>query len=162
MITSERKLHVEPLPNANQYSLKVAFATRDRHHIDQHFGTAKCVLIYGVSKQQWSLVEAIEYPNVDENTHNKLPARINDLESCAAIYCNACGAAAIRQLLAHDIHPVKVHEGTSIHAQVTDIQTELNGKPMGWLARALKQAERKKESTVAIEDRLDRLMDEEW
>lgn len=162
MIKSERKLHVEPLPNANQFKLKVAFATRDRHHVDQHFGMAKCVLIYGVSDEHWSLMEAIEYPTINENTHDKLPARISDLEECSAIYCNACGAAAIRQLLAHDIHPVKVSEGANIHLQIADIQEELKGQPMGWLARALKRTERKSRVTEQVDTRLDRLMDEEW
>lgn len=162
MIKSERKFHIEPLPNAAQFSLKVAFATRDRHHVDQHFGMAKCVLIYGISEERWSLVEAIEYPTIDENTHDKLPARISDLEECSAIYCNACGAAAIRQLLSHDINPVKVSVGAKIHAQIEDIQAELKGQPMGWLARALKLSERKKLAVDHVEERLDRLMDEEW
>jgi len=162
MLKSERKLHVEPAPNENQFSIKVAFSTLDRHHVDQHFGTAKCVLIYGVAKDNWSLFEAIEYPTIDENTHDKLPVRISDLEQCSAIYCNACGAAAIRQLLAYDINPVKVTEGANIHRLLMDIQTELKGSPSGWLARALKNAVRKREKATTAGKRLDQLMDEEW
>ena len=162
MIQSERKLHIEPQPDEEQFSLKVGFTTLDRQHVDQHFGTAKCVLIYGVGKESWSLLEAIEYPAIDEKTHDKLPARINDLKECSAIYCNAVGAAAIRQLLAEDINPVKVSEGADIHLLLTDIQGELRGSPTGWLARALKVAERRKMQDAPQKDRLNKLMDEDW
>jgi nitrogen fixation protein NifX len=162
MIKSERKLHVEPSPGEAEFSLKVAFTTLDRHHVDQHFGTAKCVLVYGVNKEHWSLLEAIEYPSINEGTHEKLPARIADLDGCAAIYCNACGASAIRQLLGKEINPVKVSEGANIHTLLSEIQDELQGTPTGWLSRALKTEERKKQDNASVQGRLSKLMDEEW
>ncbi|MCL1074741.1 NifB/NifX family molybdenum-iron cluster-binding protein [Shewanella dokdonensis] len=156
---SERKLHVEPLPDA-KFQIKVAFATLDRRHVDQHFGSARSVLVYGVGHEQWSILEAIEYPQDDSRTHDRLPARIRDLSHCAAIFCNACGASAIRQLLDQGIHPVKVAEGCDIHQLLEDIRQELNGTPMGWLARSLKQLEAPPQQDGR--ERLQALMDEEW
>lgn len=164
MLKSERKLHVEPRPDEEQFSLKIAFATKDRVHVDQHFGTAKCVLIYGVGTQSWSLLEAIEYPDIDGKRHDKLPCRIRDLAemSCAAIFCNACGVSAIRQLLGSDINPVKVQEGADIHRLIAELQTELSGKPTGWVGRAVKAAEQETKSEKSDERRLAQLMDEDW
>ncbi|WED24075.1 NifB/NifX family molybdenum-iron cluster-binding protein [Vibrio sp. JC009] len=164
MIRSERKLHIEPAPDEEQFQLKVAFATQDRHHVDQHFGTAKGVLIYGVGLEKWSLLEAIEYPAITEQTHDKLPGRISDLKECqcSAIFCNACGASAIRQLLGEDINPVKVSQGTDIHMLLAEIQCEMRGKPMGWLGRALKSAEKKSKDKDTTQQRLSGLMDEDW
>lgn len=162
MTIGERKLHVEPAPDEAQFDIKVAFVTQDRQRVDQHFGTAKGVLIYGVSEQSWSLLEAIEYPIVSEQTHAKLPGRITDLKGCAAVYCNACGAAAIRQLLADEINPVRVSEGSDIHQLISELQLELRGTPMGWLGRALKQAKRECSNSGSQADRLNALMDEDW
>ena len=162
MIKSERKLHIEPSPDEAEFKLKIGFTTLDRHHVDQHFGTAKCVLIYGISNERWSLVEAIEYPLISEKTHEKLPARIADLKGCAAIYCNACGVSAIRQLLSENVNPVKVSEGADIHMLLAEIQTELKGSPTGWLARALKLEAKKKHDQLSDQNRLNELMDEEW
>lgn len=145
MKISERKLHVEPRPEEEAFTLKVAFATHDRKNVDQHFGSCKSMLVYGVNVQEWHLLEAIEYAELPADTHNKLPARISDLTGCAAVFCNACGASAIRQLLEKNIHPVKVTEGREIHELLVTIQDELAGEPGGWLARAIKRKEQEDE-----------------
>lgn len=162
MKISERKLHVEPAPDAGSFSLKVGFTTQDRNHVDQHFGSAKCVLIYGVSGADWHVLEAIEYADLAASAHNKLPARIGDLSGCAAVFCNACGASAIRLLLERNIHPVKVMEGMEIHKLLEGIQQELNTEPSGWLARAIKQYNLSKEPKMDKNQRLSQLMDEDW
>ncbi len=160
MITSERKLHVEPQPKEHEYLLKVAFCTVDRQTVNQHFGTGRCVLIYGVSTDDSHLLEAIEYPFVTDKAHDKLSVRIEDLSHCSAVYCNACGPAAIRQLLEQDVHPVKVREGMEIQTLISEIQNELSGTPMGWLGRAIKN--KTTPTNLSKQDQLSQLMDEEW
>ncbi|SHO56811.1 NifB/NifX family molybdenum-iron cluster-binding protein [Vibrio quintilis] len=162
MKISERKLHVEPRPEEEAFTLKVAFATHDRKNVDQHFGSCKSMLVYGVNVQEWHLLEAIEYAELPADTHNKLPARISDLTGCAAVFCNACGASAIRQLLEKNIHPVKVTEGREIHELLVTIQDELAGEPGGWLARAIKRKEQEDEPEGKKAQRLSQLIDEEW
>lgn len=160
MIERTRKLHVEPPTDGYELEIKVAFATSDRHVVDEHFGSAKGVLIYGVAKQEWHLLEAIEYAKSEGQTHQKLPNRIGDLKGCAAVYCIACGASAIRQLLGEDINPVRVEPGSDIHFLLQELQIELRTQPTGWLARALKRScsgEGKQH-----QNRLQNLMNEEW
>jgi nitrogen fixation protein NifX len=162
MFKSERKLHVEPGPDDSTLSLKVGFTTLDRHRVDQHFGSAKCVLIYGLNDTQWHLLEAIEYSDTTSQTHDKLPTRIQDLSQCSAVYCNACGPSAIRQLLEKGIHPVKVTEGSDIHHLLSDLQQELKEGPSGWLARAIKQTNPERQDVANKAQRLAELMDEDW
>ncbi|MEI8633972.1 NifB/NifX family molybdenum-iron cluster-binding protein [Vibrio sp. PP-XX7] len=90
---SKRKLHVAPDPDEQDFCLKVGFMTLDRQHVDQHFGSAKTVLIYGVNRSGWHVLEAIEYPGQSDAPHHRLPTRIQDLQACAAVFCNACGAS---------------------------------------------------------------------
>ena len=156
MSRCERKLHVEPAPDAGQFRLKVAFATQDRVTVNQHFGTAKSLMVFGVGTEGWSLLEVIEFPSSLKQTHDKLPSRIHELAGCAAVYCNACGVSAIRKLVEQGVNPVKVPEGINIHELLKEIQFELNHFPKGWLARALKQGQRKDEK------RFDRLLDDTW
>lgn len=157
-----RKLHVEPAPGDEAFVVKVAFMTADRHHVDQHFGSAEGVMIYALNEHKWQLVEAIEYLPSPGQTHARLPGRIADLKQCAAVYCNACGSAAIRQLLAQDINPVRVAEGADIHIILSELQQELRGTPVGWLGRALKQVQQEQQSGDAKADWLNAMMDEEW
>ncbi|MEF1292090.1 NifB/NifX family molybdenum-iron cluster-binding protein [Vibrio sp. M260118] len=159
MIERKRKLHVEPPSDGYELAIKVAFATSDRHLVDQHFGSAEGMLIYGVAKQEWHLLEAIEYSESDGQTHQRLPNRINDLKGCAAVYCIACGASAIRQLLGEDINPVRVEPGYDIHLLLQKLQIELRTQPAGWLARALKRSQ---SGEGKQQNRLQNLMDEEW
>lgn len=158
-MTTERKLHIEPQPQAGEFAIKVAFATANRRQVEQHFGSARGMLIYGVDKTEWRILAAIEYAEGEQRAHDRLPARIADLAECAAVFCNACGASAIRQLLDRGIHPVKVAEGADIHTLLQQLQQELQGKPMGWLARSLKHIERAPSNEA---ERLQALMDEEW
>ncbi|WPC76287.1 NifB/NifX family molybdenum-iron cluster-binding protein [Vibrio porteresiae] len=163
MKISERKLTVKPNRNLEDFYLKVAFATETRQKVDQHFGSARGMLIYGLHQEGWNLLEAIEYTESSTTTHDKLPKRISDLEDCAAVYCNACGAAAIRQLLDNHIHPVKVMAGTDIHELLSDLKQEVDGGPKGWLARAMKQNQLLVAQASSSEaQRYEQLMDEEW
>lgn len=164
MRNSRRKLSVEPRPETNQFSFNIAFSTQDRQHVDQHFGTAKCVLIYGVGPDSFALIEAIEYRNVDEDRHQKLPMRIHDLEvlDCAAIYCNACGVSAIKQLLESGVNPVKVPVGLKIHSLIAELQKNLLGEPSGWVKRVLMSKLQASQPGFNEQQRLEQLMDEEW
>jgi nitrogen fixation protein NifX len=100
-------------------SVKIAFASSDRRQVDQHFGAAESFAIYELSDDDARLVEVAEFTDSDtamDGHEGKLAAKIDLLADCAAVYCNAVGASAIKQLLARDIQPLKVEEGTLIAA----------------------------------------------
>ena len=46
-------------------ALKVAFATADMKHVDQHFGAAKSFAIYAVDRERTCFVEASEFGQLD-------------------------------------------------------------------------------------------------
>ncbi|MCY9878129.1 NifB/NifX family molybdenum-iron cluster-binding protein [Vibrio natriegens] len=159
MKSTKRRLYLPPEPTQEKLRVKIAFTTSDRQTVDQHFGSAKGVLIYGIYHTEWHLMEAIEY-RTSGPAHDKLPSRIEDLSGCAAIFCNACGASAIRQLLECDIQPVKVNEKCDIHFLLNEVLAELDSAHTGWLSRALKK--NKQPDTSGTEKMLTQLMDEEW
>lgn len=121
--------------------LKVAFASSDRKHVDQHFGAARAFAIYAIDTDSISLIEVAEFMETAMDGHEgKLAAKIALLAGCTAVYCQAIGASAIQQLLAQSIQPVKVPEGASIESLTAALQADLQSGPSGWIAKALRRS----------------------
>lgn len=122
-------------------ALKVAFATADMKHVDQHFGAASSFAIYAVDPQNACFVEANEFGRLDmDGNEDKLGVKIEALEGCVAVYSQAIGASAIKQLKAKGIQPVKVTPGAKISDLMDSLQQELREGPSHWLAKAIAEA----------------------
>lgn len=119
-------------------ALKVAFATSDMQHVDQHFGAAQSFAVYAVNQDQVCLVEASEFGVLQmDGNEDKLAAKINALDGCIAVYSQAVGASAINQLKLKGIQPVKVSPGARIRDLLESLQDELRQGPRSWLAKAI-------------------------
>lgn len=122
--------------------LKVAFASTDRLHVDQHFGSSRAFVIYGVDQARAKVLSVAEFADQEQDgDEDKLISKLNLLEGCIAVYCKACGASAVRQLLSVGIQPVKVSQITDIQALIEILQLELREGPSAWLARAVQRIE---------------------
>lgn len=119
-------------------ALKIAFATTDMENVNQHFGSAKSFAVYAVDMEASQLLEAAQFGELaQDGNEDKLSVKIQLLEGCAAVYCQAIGGSAINQLLSYGIQPVKVHEGSKIKDLIVDLQNELKAGPSSWLAKAI-------------------------
>lgn len=119
-------------------AVKVAFATTDMSHVNQHFGAAQAFAIYAVDMEHTRLVEAIEFGDLKQDgNEDKLAAKISALDGCIAVYSQAVGASAMRQLQAAGVQPVKVSADSPISALLEALQDELASGPSTWLARAI-------------------------
>jgi nitrogen fixation protein NifX len=118
--------------------LKIAFATSDMQHVNQHFGSAQTFAIYSVDVESAELLEAAQFGELaQDGDENKLSAKLEILDGCAAVYCEAVGASAARQIMAAGIQPVKVNRDSRICDLIEDFQTELKTGPSAWLAKAI-------------------------
>lgn len=119
-------------------AVKVAFATSDLKQVDQHFGAAESFAIYAIDPEQASLIEVVQFGQLDrDGNEDKLAAKIDALKGCIAIYCQAIGASAVNQLRPKGIQPVKVSAGTPLTQAICGLQTEMRDGPSAWLARAI-------------------------
>lgn len=119
-------------------SLKVAFATTNLKTVDQHFGSAERFAVYLIEPGASTLHSVAEFGQLQQDgNENKLVEKFALLDGCAAVFCHAIGASAIRQLLALGIQPLKVPEGASIAQLVENLKKELAEGPAGWIARAI-------------------------
>ncbi len=115
----------------------MAFATTDLKHVDQHFGSAERFAIYRVEPHHVSLLKVTEFGQLArDGNESKLLEKFALLADCVAVYCQAVGPSAVRQLMGMKIVPLKVPEGTGIAALVTALQKEMLAGT-GWAARAL-------------------------
>jgi nitrogen fixation protein NifX len=138
-------------------ALKIAFATTDMETVNQHFGSAKSFAIYAVDMDNAQLLEAAEFGELKQDgNEDKLSVKIELLNGCAAVYCQAVGGSAINQLIAKNIQPVKVHEGGKIKDLIVDLQNEMKAGPSSWLAKALNQHK------SADPNRFDQMEGEGW
>jgi nitrogen fixation protein NifX len=119
-------------------SVTVAFATTDRKHVDQHFGAAMAFAVYAVSPSHASLVEYAQFGELQYDGHeDKLSPKLALLQGCAAVYCQAVGGSAIRQLLAAGIQPLRVEEGSVIEQLIRDLQADWRAGNAAWAEKAL-------------------------
>jgi nitrogen fixation protein NifX len=133
-------LHVNETGMSMDTAIKVAFATSDMIHVNQHFGSAKCFAIYAVDPEQAEFLEAAQFGELaQDGNEDKLAVKIQLLEGCAAVYCQAVGASAIKQIVTQGIQPIKVHEGSTIKHLLIDLQNEMKSGPSSWLAKAINQ-----------------------
>lgn len=119
-------------------AVKLAFASTDMKHVNQHFGSAKSFVIYAVDPEHSRMQEVAQFGDLEQDgNEDKLMTKMSALEGCIAVYSQAVGASAVRQLKALGIQPVKVSAGTEIKELLVSIQQELHSGPATWLARAL-------------------------
>ncbi len=124
--------------------VRIAFASADRKTVDQHFGAAEAFVIYELSENDARLVEAVEFHDGDtamDGHEGKLASKIALLGGCAAVYCNAVGGSAIKQLVAAGIQPMKVEEGTPVDELLCGLNQAMLKEPPVWMARHLKTAD---------------------
>jgi nitrogen fixation protein NifX len=119
-------------------ALRVAFASTDMKHVDQHFGAAESFAIYVVDMERTQLLEVAQFGQLEQDgNEDKLAAKLDALEGCIAVYSQAAGASAVAQLKARGIQPVKVSAGAPIADLLVTLQEELRSGPAAWLARAI-------------------------
>ncbi len=117
-------------------TLKLAFATTDMKHVNQHFGSAQAFAIYALDIGHARLLEAAQFDKLEQDGHeDKLVSKIAMLEGCAAVYCQAVGSSAIRQLRARGIQPIKVVAGVVIADLIESVQDMLRTGASVWLSR---------------------------
>lgn len=139
---------------AASMTLKIAFASSDRRVVDQHFGAAEAFCIYRLAEEGARLVEVAEFHDSEiamDGHEGKLARKIELLDGCAAVYCNAVGASAIKQLLAAGIQPIKVEEGTSLDELLGGLNRSLKHEPPAWLKQRLQPKEDDRFSAMEAE-----------
>lgn len=119
-------------------AMRIAFATTDLKHIDQHFGSTEAFALFAVTAESHEFLEAIRFAGAaQDGNEDKLVERMNALAGCAAVYVQAVGSSAIQRLLSSGVQPVKIAPGTPIAEALAALKLEIQVGTTPWIARAL-------------------------
>ena len=142
-------------------AIKVAFATSDMKRVDQHFGAAEIFALYTVNSARICLAEVVQFSSTTMNGYeedgraprqsgggrtvsgsnarghdeSKLAVRIDALEGCVVVYCQAIGASAINQLRVQGVQAIKVAPGAEIKRLLVALQRDLRTGARTWVGR---------------------------
>jgi nitrogen fixation protein NifX len=122
--------------------MKIAFTTTNRSHINSHFGSAKSIDVYEVSKEGYEFLETIIFGgNLNEDgNEDKLAPKVEALKDCTIVYVSAIGGSAASRLIKHGITPLRSKtEVDAIEDTLNELVKTLNGNPPPWLRKALQQ-----------------------
>ena len=138
--------------------LKVAFASTDRTRVNQHFGAAEGFVIYEVTPDKATLVGVAEFAEeAMDGNEDKLGAKVDFLEGCAAVYVMAIGASAIKKLLAKGVQPIRVDEVDGIDDLLVETSKAMTEGGVAWIDRALAA-----QAKTKAEDRFAAMEEEGW
>lgn len=122
--------------------MKIAFASKDSVHINEHFGWANQIDVYTIDQSGYSFLEALKF-NVDlehDEHDDKLTPKLKALADCTIVYVSAIGPGAAARMINSGITPIKANsEDDKIEDILTQLLKTLNGNPPPWLRKALKQ-----------------------
>ena len=119
--------HIQRQLNVNDNAastLKVAFASGDHKHVDQHFGSCQAMMVYGIDPEGAELIQVTEFNVEQGHSLSKLESRMSVISDCFAVFCVAVGESVFRQLLAAGIRAINVNHGTPISQLITQFQQQ--------------------------------------
>ncbi|GMT49050.1 MAG: nitrogen fixation protein NifX [bacterium] len=119
--------------------MKVAFATKDGSTVNEHFGWCQSFLVYDITLDNIENLGFRDVPkhNDDEtNEMSKIDKRIDAIQDCTILYCNAIGPTAAARLARRRIHPLKVAD-TEVIDQLLKRLLQIVKSPPIWLRKVL-------------------------
>jgi len=122
--------------------MKVAFATTDKVHVDEHFGRAEKFLIWEIGPEAAAFSGVVQVKTEGDDEADRIEARCAGLADCALVYVAEIGGPAAARLVAKKIHPIKSKDREPITAVVEKLQEVLRGSPPPWLRKAMLKNER--------------------
>ena len=138
--------------------LKVAFASTDRTRVNQHFGAAEGFVVYEVTPDKATLVGVAEFAEeAMDGNEDKLGAKVDFLEGCAAVYVMAIGASAIKKLMAKGVQPIRINEVDAVDDLLNEISRAMSEGGVAWIDRAIAA-----QTKAKVEDRFANMEEEGW
>ena len=121
-------------------SMKVAFASTDKVHIDEHFGKAEEFYIWNIGPEVAEFSGVIQVSD-EGDAADRIEARGAALEQCALVYVGEIGGPAAARLVQKKIHPLKSKTKEPIADAVSKLQEVMQGNPPPWMRKAMMKSE---------------------
>lgn len=93
--------------------MKIAFASTDNIHVNDHFGWCKCFYLYELKDDAFVFLKALESPNEVESESDKLTYKIECLEDANIVCASHIGPRASLMVKGVGIFVLKSEKETS-------------------------------------------------
>jgi len=109
---------------SDAFPVKVALASSDLKTVDEHFGSASKLVIFGLSETDHQLLKVFELDSSTdpEANHSRIHTRLEIISQCQAVGFVACGPAVMRQMVSQRIRPLRLPEGTPIEQAFAEVR----------------------------------------
>ncbi|MGA2192103.1 MAG: NifB/NifX family molybdenum-iron cluster-binding protein [Nitrospirota bacterium] len=126
--------------------MKVAFATTDGVHVDEHFGRAGKFSMYEFGRDGYVRLESRVFGEGRDKTVESTKGlgaahdlavedKVEKLSDCKIIYLTAIGGPSAARLARKGIMPVKAAEGAVIEELAEGLMTTIRKSPPPWLRK---------------------------
>lgn len=122
--------------------MKVAFASTDKIHVDEHFGRAEVFYLWEIGPEEAEFSGVVQVRTEGDDEADRIEARCAGLSDCALVYVSEIGGPAAARLVAKKIHPIKSKDREPIAVVVKKLQEVLANSPPPWLRKAMLKNER--------------------
>lgn len=137
-----RRFDIVGSRNRKGWSMKVAFASTDKIHVDEHFGHAEEFYIWEIGPETAEFAGVLQVKAEAGDIDDKIEARGAALTDCALVYVAEIGGPAAARLVAKKIHPLKSRDQEPIAVIVAKLQQVMQGNPPPWMRKAMLKEER--------------------
>ncbi len=120
--------------------MKVAFASTDKIHIDEHFGKAAEFYVWNIGPEIAEFSGVIQVTE-EGDAADRIEARGAALEECAMVYVGEIGGPAAARLVQKRVHPLKSKTHEPIADAVAKLQEVMQGNPPPWMRKAMMKGE---------------------
>src|SRR5512147_1575275 len=128
--------------------MKVAFATIDGKHVDEHFGRAGMFAVYEITDRGSFFVEMRKFAEGEDKAvvdtkdmgplhFDAVQVKVERLADCKLVYLTEIGGPSAARLVRKGIMPMKVKEPVSIEQALNDLDKTIRKSPPPWLRKAL-------------------------
>jgi len=117
--------------------MRIAFASKDNIHINQHFGWAKEFYIYEIKGDSFTFIKSVDSSIEIEDEIEKLNYKIECCEGCDILYVQQIGPKASLMVKASKIFPM---QSSSENEKIEDILNKLikmKENPPIWMRRLI-------------------------
>lgn len=121
--------------------MKIAFASTDNIHVNDHFGWCKCYYLYELREDSFVFLKALDSSKEIAEEGDKLAYKIECLEDANILCASHIGPRASLMVKGSGIFVLRVEkENERIDALLTSLITLKNTNPPLWMQRFLHDA----------------------
>lgn len=121
--------------------MKIAFASKDGIHVNEHFGWCQAFYIYEINEESFELLKVVDSSQKYEDEVDKLTYKIESLDNSDIVYVTQIGPKASNMVKLAGVYPLKASsEEEKIEGVIASLQKLMSSNAPLWLKHIMVKA----------------------